>query len=38
MHYKYVEEQLKEKPEIKKEDVKFDTVTKIEGSLNAKMH
>ena len=32
MQHKYIEERLKEKPEVKKEDVKFDTVTKIEGS------
>lgn len=37
---KYVEDPLKEKPiepEVKPIDVKFDTITKLAGSLNAKV-
>jgi len=37
MMYKYVEEKVKEKPEKPKEDGKFDTITKLTGSLNAKI-
>jgi hypothetical protein len=29
---KYVDEQLKEKPQVKKVDEKFDTITKLEKS------
>lgn len=39
MVHKYVEEKVKPKDQtlIKKEDYKFDTITKLEGSLNAKV-
>lgn len=37
MVYKYVDEKLQPKEEKPKEDVKFDTITKLTGSLNAKI-
>jgi hypothetical protein len=37
MVHKYVDEKLKEKPEEPRKDGKFDTITKLTGSLNAKV-
>lgn len=37
MVHKYVEDKLKEKPEKPREDAKFDTITKLTGSQNAKV-
>ncbi len=37
MVVKHVDEKIKDKPEPPKEDGKFDTITKLTGSLNAKV-
>ena len=37
MVHKYVEDPIKEKEQVKPTLEKFDTITKLEGSLNAKV-
>jgi predicted transcriptional regulator len=37
MVHKYVDESLQPKPELAVTDYRFDTITKLEGSLNAKV-
>lgn len=37
MVQKYVDEKIQEKPQEERKDGKFDTITKLTGSLNAKV-